>query len=455
LEVQAVSKRYTAALKPSMRHGLEDIRAEIRLRSGPVSRPLRENEFFAVHGVDVSVRRGGSLGVLGRNGAGKSTLLRMIAGITKPDEGEITVRGRIGSLLDTSGGFNPILTGRENVRASCQLWGVERRAFPEIEAEILAFAGLGEFTDAPLRTYSKGMRMRLGFAVAMGLTPDLLLVDEALAVGDVTFQKRCANRIRDFLDTGGALVLVSHSLLAVQAICREALVLEHGEVVASGDVSTAVRAYAEIISDHEALEQLHADARKDRLVADAQARTTEEADEEEAEPAGEDRSTNRVSSEIEPEVLDPFYGRPAVFSRVRVSNGSGGTPVHGGPLVVEATLVSKEPHPSLMWALLVYSADGTDCILLDLTDPDAQPLSVEAGETELRADTAALALLPGIYSLRLAIVEVPTGTPFALHGMDTVARVFEVGGTEDDPAGLRAMLGPPFLGAVVSDWSVE
>jgi lipopolysaccharide transport system ATP-binding protein len=206
--------------------------------------------FWALRNVSLEVGEGQTLGVIGANGAGKSTLLRLLGGIGRPDEGSISVHGRIGGLLDLGAGFHPDLTGRENVFVSGVVNGLLRREVAERFESIIDFAQLEDFIDSPLRTYSTGMQMRLGFALAMHSDPRVLLVDEILAVGDVAFQRRCLQRIADFKAAGTAIVLVSHEPNLIRDLCDEVLWLRHGQPVALGAADVVVAQYlAEMSSE--------------------------------------------------------------------------------------------------------------------------------------------------------------------------------------------------------------
>lgn len=200
--------------------------------------------FAAVKNVSFKVRRGESLAVVGPNGAGKSTLLSLVAGLCRPDEGSISVKGRMAALLELGSGFHPDLTGAENIRLNASLLGLTRRRTAEIFDEIVEFSGIGaEFIDEPLRTYSTGMSMRLAFSVAVNTSPDLLLVDEVLAVGDAAFQEKCSRKIHQFHDAGKSLLCVSHASGMVQKLCDQAIWLDHGEVVMSGAIAEVMAAY--------------------------------------------------------------------------------------------------------------------------------------------------------------------------------------------------------------------
>lgn len=199
--------------------------------------------FWALRHVDFEVLPGNVIGVIGSNGAGKSTLLRLVGGVGSPDEGCIEVRGQVGSLLDLGIGFHPDLTGRENVMISSVISGLTRRQVKWRFDEIVAFAELEEFIDSPLRTYSSGMQMRLGFAVAVHTDPDILLIDEVLTVGDLAFQSKCFERVIRFRDQGGAIVVVSHDLDVLHGLCDRVLWLEHGQTSAYGSAQDTIDAY--------------------------------------------------------------------------------------------------------------------------------------------------------------------------------------------------------------------
>jgi lipopolysaccharide transport system ATP-binding protein len=199
--------------------------------------------FWALRNVSFSVPSGRMLGVLGPNGAGKSTLLRLIGGVGRPDEGSVNVCGRVGALLDLGAGFHPDLTGRENVFINGVISGLTRREVEQRFDAIVAFAELQEFIDNPLRTYSTGMQMRLAFAVAAHIEPEILLIDEVLAVGDLSFQHKCLERIAQFRAAGCTIILVSHDVTLIQKLCDEALWLRSGQVAAHGVADVVVGQY--------------------------------------------------------------------------------------------------------------------------------------------------------------------------------------------------------------------
>ena len=196
-----------------------------------------------LRGVNLEVVRGESLGLIGENGAGKSTLLKLLTGVLTPTTGSVDVRGRVGALLELGAGFHPEYTGRDNIAMSAALYGLEADELHDKLPEIIAFADIGRYIDEPVKHYSSGMVVRLGFAIVAALKPNLLITDEVLAVGDESFQKKCVRWMEDYLASGGTLILVSHSMYHIQKLCRHALWLRQGEVAAAGDVFDVTQAY--------------------------------------------------------------------------------------------------------------------------------------------------------------------------------------------------------------------
>jgi lipopolysaccharide transport system ATP-binding protein len=204
----------------------------------------RPESFAAVKNISFVLKRGESMAIVGSNGAGKSTLLSLVAGLSRPNAGSIAVNGRIAALLELGSGFHPDLTGTENVTLNASLLGLSRKRTAQLFDQIVEFSGIGhDFIDEPLRTYSTGMVMRLAFSVAINMDPDVLLVDEVLAVGDADFQQKCFQKIREFRHSGKSLLCVSHATGMVQELCDKAIWLDHGEIVMSGAISDVMEAY--------------------------------------------------------------------------------------------------------------------------------------------------------------------------------------------------------------------
>ncbi len=222
VKVENVSKKFCRSLKRSMLYGMEDISRDL-LHLPNHSDKLRKDEFWAVDDVSFEVKRGECLGIIGRNGAGKSTLLKMLNGIILPDKGKITIKGKVGALIEVGAGFHPMLTGRENVYVNGAILGMSKREIDKKFDEIVAFAELEEFIDMPVKHYSSGMYVRLGFAILAHIDVDVLIIDEALSVGDSSFQHKSYQRIKEFLKRGVTLLFVSHDPISIQSICSEAL----------------------------------------------------------------------------------------------------------------------------------------------------------------------------------------------------------------------------------------
>lgn len=204
-----------------------------------------EEDFWALREVGFEVKRGEVLGIIGRNGAGKSTLLKILSRITEPTEGRVRINGRVASLLEVGTGFHPELTGRENIFLNGAILGMTRAEIRRKFDEIVAFAETEKFLDTPVKRYSSGMYVRLAFAVAAHLEPEILIVDEVLAVGDAEFQRKCLGKLRDVSQGGRTVLFVSHNMAAVQALCGRGVVLNHGRAIFDGRASEAVRHYLE------------------------------------------------------------------------------------------------------------------------------------------------------------------------------------------------------------------
>jgi ABC-type polysaccharide/polyol phosphate transport system ATPase subunit len=221
-------------------------------------RQLRREEIWALRDVSLSIEPGEAVGIVGRNGSGKTTLLRLIAGIFQPTGGRLEVAGEVGSLLGLGAGFHPDFTGRENVYMNGAIHGLSRSYVHERLEEIVSFAELEEFFDVPVRTYSSGMYMRLGFALATHLDPDILLLDEVFAVGDEAFQRKCFGKILELRERGRTIVFVSHAAPAVERVCERAILLTSGRVAHDGAAREVIKHYQQLIAGEEASAQQHA-----------------------------------------------------------------------------------------------------------------------------------------------------------------------------------------------------
>jgi lipopolysaccharide transport system ATP-binding protein len=252
IHVEQLSKRYTIGttgpvhnrLTEAMWDGLtRPFRREPR-----AARERPDKEFWALRNVDIDVQRGEVLGVVGRNGAGKSTLLKILSRVTQPTEGFVELNGDVGALLEVGTGFHPELTGRENISLNGGILGMSRADIRENFDAIVEFAGIGKFIDTPVKRYSSGMFVRLAFAVAAHLEPEILIIDEVLAVGDVAFQAKCLGKMEDVARGGRTVLFVSHNMGAVKSLCTRAVTLEAGEVVCDSTPDAAITEYLSLVT---------------------------------------------------------------------------------------------------------------------------------------------------------------------------------------------------------------
>lgn len=250
VQVQGASKRFCKDLKRSLFYGVQDIWNDIQGVGLDKNTDLRTREFWANRNITFELRRGECLGLIGHNGAGKTTLLKMLNGLIKPDGGRIEIKGRVGALIALGAGFNPILTGRENVYVAGSVYGLSKKEIDEKYDEIVEFAEMQAFMESPVQNYSSGMSVRLGFAVATAFKPDVLLIDEVLAVGDVGFRTRCYNRINR-LKGSSAIIFVSHNVGHIGRLCDQCVLLNRGVIDFHGATPEAINRYNSQSSDHD------------------------------------------------------------------------------------------------------------------------------------------------------------------------------------------------------------
>lgn len=403
ISARGVAKKYATRTRRAMAHGRKDVVGALRGRGRDPR--LRASEFWALDGVDLDVGPGDSVGVIGVNGAGKSTLLRVLYGLTKPDRGTVEVRGRIGGLLDLGSGFQPTLTGRENVEAELTLHAEATGAEVDLD-DIAAFADIGPFLDAPVRTYSQGMRMRLGFSVVAHLEPDVLLIDEVLAVGDYAFRKKCGHHIRSYLERGGALVLVSHSVWIVQSLCHRAIVLDRGRVTFDGPADEAVRHYLQV----ESLPETGAMVDED---------------------------------------LGEQPGLPITVDDVAISAVDAGSITPGGPVEISVAYRADQTWDGVIWAVMVWSPDETVALATEFTER-LGPVQVPKGPGQIRCTIDSFPLLAGEYLLRVGAIDATTRVALGIHGFEGRATRFSVEGPPPEEP-FRRLTAPPVTGLDV-DW---
>ena len=234
LKVEGLHKKFCRSLKRSMLYGTYDAARD--MTGFPVKNiELRKSEFWALKNLNFELKRGEALGLIGQNGCGKTTLLRLIYGIFPPDKGKVTINGRIGALISIGAGFHPQMTGRENIFLNGSILGIGKQALKQKFDSIVEFAELNEFIDSPVATYSSGMNVRLGFSIVIHVQPDILLADEVLAVGDLSFALKCYRKIAEFREKNGTLILVSHIMQLDRNTCQKVLWLDKGTIMEYGN----------------------------------------------------------------------------------------------------------------------------------------------------------------------------------------------------------------------------
>jgi lipopolysaccharide transport system ATP-binding protein len=263
IEVKHLSKQYNIGVDRTYKTFCDSFTSSVRHPLKTLKdRHKLNNTFWALKDVNFEIKQGDAVGIIGRNGAGKSTLLKILSRITSPTEGEITMRGRVGSLLEVGTGFHPELTGRENIYFNGAILGMKKREIDHKFEEIVKFSGIEKFLDTPVKRYSSGMQVRLAFSVAANLDPEILIVDEVLAVGDAEFQKKCMGKMNEVTEGGRTVLFVSHNMGTIQNLCDYGIVLESGKILFQGEIQEAISDYFQGITLKKQTELID---RKDRV----------------------------------------------------------------------------------------------------------------------------------------------------------------------------------------------
>jgi len=388
-----------------------------------VLRDLQPSETFpALTGVSFTVPKGSTYGVIGRNGSGKSTALKLVAGITRPTSGTVRVDGRISALIELGAGFHPEISGRENVFINGIMLGLTKRQIHERFDEIVDFAELREFIDAPVKSYSSGMYMRLGFAVAIHVDPDVLLVDEVLAVGDEGFTHKCLDKFAEFRRRGKTILLVTHSLNLVERFCDQALWLDSGHAMIHGDPKRVVGAYLTKVEEGE-----------EALLASTTARAVEEASLGQGEegPEGRDgREGTLVDHPADPtsnmfQATEGRWGsRDVEITEVTFLDEAGQPSFvfhSGDPLSIRVKVRAAQPTDDFVFGIGLFNAEGVCCYGTNtyLEDMNPQRLS---GDADATFAIDSLDLVEGTYKVDVAVHK-RDGFPYDYHRLLYTFRV--------------------------------
>ncbi|REJ81490.1 MAG: ABC transporter ATP-binding protein [Acidobacteria bacterium] len=393
IRVRGVSKNYRR-----MGAGFRLRTLKSALLQGSLTAGLSAEESIrALRDVDFEVGRGEAFGVIGGNGSGKSTLLKLVAGLVRPSSGVVEVEGRVAALIELGAGFHPEISGRENVFINGSVLGLERREIERRFDDIVEFSGLEDFIDEPVKNYSSGMYVRLGFAVAIHTDPDVLLVDEVLAVGDEAFAHRCLRRIEEHLARGRSILFVSHSLDLVEDLCDRVLWLEHGEVRALGSPRKVIDAYRELVARQEGEEHRR---ELDRRSADGGGGDRTEASverEAEATSSPDDRRWGSRQAEI-------------VAARLLVGGREDYVMRSGSPASIEIEVDAATPLDDFVFGIAISTPRGVECwgTNTDLAGFKSRSLR---GAARIEVHCPSLCLAPGEYDVDVA-VHARNGAPY-------------------------------------------
>lgn len=372
ISVQNISKRYSLNLKSSLKNGIKDIFHELFFRRKQDFPPtLRKDEFWALQNVSFELRRGESLAIIGGNGAGKSTLLKLLYGLIKPDAGEIHIRGTLEAIIEINSGLNYILSGRENIYVKAALLGLTQVQTESIIEQVIDFAEVEEFIDSPVQFYSSGMIARLSFAISICLNPEILLVDEVLAVGDLAFQRKCTNHILKYLSSGGSIILISHDSNHIQSICQRGILLENGNISFTGTSIEALDEYFKI--------QLKKVNITKTVSADS-------------------RSNEKGLLKIEKVIIEPVQGEFIQSDE---------------DCQIRVKYVALNCIDNFIWGFSIWTPDNFVNIAGNY---NLTPGIIQQGEGELSCLIPAMPLAPGMYLLKVAISDLTTLHPLALSG---------------------------------------
>jgi ABC-type polysaccharide/polyol phosphate transport system ATPase subunit len=406
IDVVNVSKVYRRYLRHKQFATLKSA-----LLKGSLIRDLQPDETFpALRGVTFSVPKGCTFGIIGRNGSGKSTLLKCVAGITRPNEGTVTVDGRISALIELGAGFHPEISGRENIFINGIMLGLTKRDIQKRFDEIVEFAELKDFIDAPVKTYSSGMYMRLGFSVAIHVDPDVLLIDEVLAVGDQGFTVKCLDKFAEFRRRNKTILLVTHSLDLVEKFCDRALWLDKGKTLAEGEPRRVVAGYLIDVEKSEQHELAKAEAVQVATAVDS-------------------REPDQVASPATPQDMfkateGRWGSREIEITEVTLS-GPDGQSSHvfqsGDPIQVTLKVRAHEPTKDFVFGFGLFNADGVCCYGTNTYIETLEPSEI-SGDGEVNFKIAKLDLVEGTYKIDVAAHKLD-GYPYDYHRLLYTFRV--------------------------------
>ena len=472
LRVANVSKKYSIEQSRSRSDAVRDIVSEMFGGRRATHSP-EHHDIWALRNISLDLKKGEGLGIIGHNGAGKSTLLKLLTGRYQPTEGTIETSARIGAITQLGIGFNPELSGRQNILVGATMLGFSHKHVLELMDEIINFSGVREFIEQPIKTYSSGMKARLGYAISALMNPDILLIDEVLAVGDLSFKRKCTRHINDFRSKGGSILFVSHDLHAVQFVCDRVIVLERGRMVYEGNVFEGIKAYIHSMEEYQ-VEAVRASAAAPEPLSvehptvaqeTAEQAVTEQAsveqadvvDHPEVEPPEYDVKTDEIKATPTPPAVEPAVEPHAGAANLEPSRSfeivreSGElseeqplairsvsiNPISTADLLTGTTVRIKIRYRSLIplypvsWGFSFCTTDGSVIISTAIIGHHGSEVTIPAGEGEVCATVAEMPLLAGRYQLRAGIGDARDGVAFDDVGWRDSPLFFDVNSPDD------------------------
>jgi lipopolysaccharide transport system ATP-binding protein len=366
ISIQSVSKKFCRSLKRSLWYGVQDLATELTGRRKQRTK-LRKDEFWALQDIAFNIKSGETIGLIGRNGAGKTTLLRLMSGLIKPDTGRIEIKGRLQALIALGAGFNPVLTGRENIYVNAAVLGISKAEVARRFDEIVDFSGIGDFIDMPVQSYSSGMAVRLGFSVAVHMEPDILLVDEVLAVGDIPFRAKCHKKLGEMKERGVPWIMVSHDMGIIRNQTTKVIYLENGKMKFSGSPEHAITQYLYDISE-------------------------EKISRYQIQKSNGTSPISNPSLDIEIRCVT-LLGEDLIEREFFLT---------GEPLVIEIGYTAHKPMESPAFGIYLFGSEGL-CYMGSNTSIDNFPIKTLIGNGKVYYRIDQLPLLTGIYRLRIDI----------------------------------------------------
>ncbi|MEL7354258.1 MAG: ABC transporter ATP-binding protein [Cyanobacteria bacterium J06560_5] len=382
LSLNGVSKKFCRDFKRSLLYGMQDISQEVLAIRNDKNNNLRRQEFWALQDVSFDLHRGDALGLIGKNGSGKSTLLRIIAGLIKPDVGSVEVYGRVAPLIALGAGFNPVLTGRENIYANMSILGLKRTEIDERFEEVVEFAELANAIDSPVRSYSSGMAARLGFSCAVHTSSEILLIDEVLSVGDIRFRAKCSRRLARLRDQGASFILVSHNSQSILSICEKAIYLQYGKVLGKGSAEQVIENYESNL-----------------FASDLNASIDSKL---KLKPKAESESTGLDITEV-------FF----VDSSSKIVDFI----ETGKPISLTVTVNARNQYDDIFIRFIIREISGEGDIALTISNQsDDRPFQIPIGKSELSIQMPYVGLKPALYTAKIIIKQ---GNMNVLDGVES------------------------------------